>query len=146
MTVEEFASASICSVDPMNMSTAYWPASWHSTRFDRSDPSCAGEEHVRAGGDVALHAHFAAEAVHRLHPAALDGRDQRRMRVERPVPADLPAQAQLLAVGRQDEFDRRGVEADPVIERRHPVPLVDPAHRHHRHQDLHLADLARDRG
>ena len=39
VTVEEFASASICKVEPMNMSIAYCPASWHSTRFDRSDPS-----------------------------------------------------------------------------------------------------------
>ena len=35
VTVEELASPSSCSVDPMNMSTAYWPASWHSARFDR---------------------------------------------------------------------------------------------------------------
>ena len=27
VTVEELASASICSDDPMNMSIAYWPAS-----------------------------------------------------------------------------------------------------------------------
>jgi hypothetical protein len=39
VTVDELASRSICSEEPMNMSTAYWPASWHSTRLDRSEPS-----------------------------------------------------------------------------------------------------------
>ena len=39
VTVDELPSPSICSVEPMNMSTAYCPASWHSTRFERKEPS-----------------------------------------------------------------------------------------------------------
>ncbi len=35
----------------------------------------AGKEDIRAGADVLFHPQFAAEAVHALHPAALDGRD-----------------------------------------------------------------------
>ena len=39
VTVEELASASICSEEPTNRSIAYCPASWHSTRLDRRLPS-----------------------------------------------------------------------------------------------------------
>jgi hypothetical protein len=54
----------------------------------------AGEEHVRALGDVVLHAQLGTEAVHAFDPTGLDGRDQGRVRVERPVAADLTFEAQ----------------------------------------------------
>ena len=39
VTVDEWPSPSICRVEPMNRSTAYWPASWQSMRFERIEPS-----------------------------------------------------------------------------------------------------------
>ena len=87
-----------------------------------------------------------AEGVHRLDQAGFDRRDQRRMRVERPVPADLALQAERLAVGRQQQFDRRGVEADAVVEALHLVLGVDALDGHHRHQHLDLGDLRRVAG
>ena len=106
----------------------------------------AGEEHVRTRGDVVFHAQFGAEAMHAFDPAALDRRDQRRVRVERPVAADLAFQAQRLAVGRQDQLDGGGVEADAMVERLHLVSLVNTANRHHRHQHMHRLDMARVAG
>ncbi len=44
----------------------------------------AGEEHVGARADVVLHAQLGAEGMHRLDPAGLDRRDQRRVRVRAP--------------------------------------------------------------
>ncbi len=105
-----------------------------------------GEEHVRALGDVVLHAQLGAEAMHALDPASLDGRDQRRVRIERPVAADLAFQAEGFAVGRQDQLDGRGVETDAVVERLHVVFFVDAADRHHRHQHVHRLDVARVAG
>ena len=65
---------------------------------------------------------------------------QRRVRVQRPVAADLPLQAQLLAVGRQDQFNGGRAEPDPVIQGDDLVTLVDAAQRDHRLQDLHQPD------
>jgi hypothetical protein len=62
------------------------------------------------------------------------------------VPADLALQAERFAVGRQQELDRRGVEADAVVQPLHAVLGVDPLDRHHRHQHLDLADLRRIAG
>ncbi|KAF1053879.1 MAG: hypothetical protein GAK43_01201 [Stenotrophomonas maltophilia] len=102
----------------------------------------AGEEHVRARGDVTLYAQFGAEAVHALDPAAFDGGNQRGVRVERPVAADLAFQAEAFAVGGQDQFDGGGVEADAMVERLHVVFFVDAANRHHRHQHVYRLDVA----
>lgn len=126
----------------MKRSTPYCPASWQNTRFERRLPS-RPVENVGARRDVILHADFAAEAMHAVHPAGLDRGNERRMRIERPVRADLAFQAELFAVGRQQQFDRGRIEADAVIERRDAVAFVDAANRHHRHQDLQLADVTR---
>ena len=106
----------------------------------------AGKEHVRPRGDIVLHAQFGAEAMHRLDPAGFDRRDQRRVRVEHPVLRDLAAQAEFFAVGGQQQFDRRGVETDAVVERRDPVFGIDALERHHRHEDLHVGDMTRVTG
>jgi len=106
----------------------------------------AGEEHIRARGDVVLHAQFGAKAMHAFHPAAFDGRDQRRVRVEGPVAADLALQAEGFTVGGQDQFDGSGVEADAMVEGLHIVFFVDAADRHHRHQHMHRLDMARVAG
>ena len=89
---------------------------------------------------------FAAEAVDRLDPARLDRGDQRGVRVEHPVPGDPALQAELLAVGRQQQFDRGGVEPDTVIQRHHLMAFVDAADRDHRLEDLDVADVPRVAG
>ncbi|RMQ67513.1 hypothetical protein ALP99_05716 [Pseudomonas syringae pv. tomato] len=105
-----------------------------------------GEEHVRAGGDVVFHAQFGAETMHALDPAAFNGRDQGRVRVERPVAADFAFEPQRLAVGRQDQFDGGRVETDAVVQRLNVVFFVDAANRHHRHQHVDRLDVARVAG
>jgi hypothetical protein len=65
------------------------------------------------------------------------------MRIERPVPADLALEAEIRRVRRQQELDRRRVEADAVIQALDPVLGVDALDRHHRHQHLDLGDLRR---
>ena len=54
------------------------------------------------------------------------------MRIEHEVSADLAAQPELLAIGRQQELDCGRVESDAVIEGGHAVPLVDASNREHR--------------
>jgi hypothetical protein len=58
------------------------------------------------------------------------------------VHCDSPLEAELLAVGGQQKFDRCGVEADAVIQRDHPVAFVDPADGDHGLEDLDVADVA----
>jgi hypothetical protein len=106
-------------------------------------PVAAGEEHVGTRGHVRLHADFGAEAVHRLDEARLDRGDQRRVRIERPVLADFSLQAEIRRVRRQQQLDRRRVEADAVVEARDAVLGVDALDGHHRHQHLDLGDLRR---
>lgn len=55
----------------------------------------------------------------------------------------LAAQAELLAVGRQQELDRGGVEADAVVQPLHAVGRVDALERQHGGQDLALGDGGR---
>lgn len=50
----------------------------------------AGEEHIRARGDVVFHAQFGAEAMHALHPTAFNRRDQCGVRVEVQLRQILP--------------------------------------------------------
>ncbi len=57
--------------------------------------------------------------------------------------ADLALQAERLGIGRQQQLDRRGVEADAVVEALHAVLGIDALDRHHGHQHLDLADLRR---
>ena len=103
----------------------------------------AREPHVGARADVVVHPDLRAEAVDLLDPARFDRGNQRRVRIERPVRADLALQAELLAVGRQQQLDRRGVEADPVVQALDPVRLVEALDREHRGQDLRFGDRGR---
>ena len=52
----------------------------------------------------------------------------------------LPFRPELLAVGRQQQLDRGGVEADAVIEPADAIGCVDPLDGEHRRQDLRLGD------
>jgi hypothetical protein len=65
------------------------------------------------------------------------------MRVKRPILADLSAQPERLAVGREQQFDGRRIEPDAVVERSNLMSLVDSADHQHADQDLQLVDLAR---
>ena len=60
------------------------------------------------------------------------------MRVQREMGGDLALQAQLLAVGRQQQLDRGGVEADAVVQPPHAIGRIDALDRQHRRQDLRL--------
>ena len=105
-----------------------------------------GEEDVRTGGNIVLHADFGAEAVARLDTTRFDGGNQRRMWIQRPVGADLALQAQLRGVGREQQLDGGGVEADAVVESLDAVLGVNAFQSHHRHQHLHVGDLCRVTG
>jgi hypothetical protein len=74
------------------------------------------EEDVGPGADIVFHAQFGAEGMHRFDEAGLDRRDQRRVRIQRPVAGDLAAQAERFGIGRQEQFDGGGVEADAVVQ------------------------------
>src|SRR5579863_1843671 len=56
------------------------------------------EKNVGSRGNVLFHPIFIAEAVHALNPSALDGWNQRRLRIENPVTADLAFEAELLSI------------------------------------------------
>ncbi|SAQ22797.1 Uncharacterised protein [Klebsiella michiganensis] len=68
------------------------------------------------------------------------------MRVQRPVFTDFALQAELFAVGRQQQFDGGGVKADPVVQGLHLMLGVDAFNRHHCHQDMFLLNQARIAG
>ena len=101
-----------------------------------------GKEDVWAGADILFHPQLAAEAVHAFYPAALNCRNQRWMRVQGPVLTDFAFQTELFTVGWQQQFNRRGVEADTVVQRLYLMFRVDAFNRHHRHQDVFLFDQA----
>jgi hypothetical protein len=56
---------------------------------------------------------------------------------------NLAAQSERLAVGRQQKFDRPGIESNSVVERVHLVPLINTANDHHSHENLKISDLPR---
>jgi hypothetical protein len=81
-----------------------------------------------------------------LNPSALDRRDQRRMRVQREVSGDLAFQPQAFGVGRQQQLDRRGIEANAVVEALDAVRGIDALDRHHPSHNLGLRHLRRVAG
>ena len=68
------------------------------------------------------------------------------MRVQGPVFTDFAFESELFAVGWQQQLDRCGVKANPVVQGLHLVFSVDAFNRHHRHQDMFLFDQARVTG
>ena len=116
----------------------------HPVRPHRAVPPV--EVDVRSGAHVLVHADFRAEAVDLLDPAGLDGGDQRRVRVERPMGADLALEAKLVGVGRQQQLDGGGIEADAVVEPLDAVLGIDALDGHHRRQDHGFRDLRRVAG
>ncbi len=100
-------------------------------------------KHVGTRTDIVFHPQLGAERIDRLDKARFDGWDQGGVGVERPVARDLAFQAQRLRVGRQQQFDGGGVEADTVIEAVDFILGIDALDRHHRHQHLDLGDLRR---
>ena len=77
----------------------------------------AGEEHIGPGADVVLHAELGAERVDRSprSPASIAGISA-GCGFSAQWLADLALQAQRLGIGRQQQLDRGGVEADAVVE------------------------------
>jgi hypothetical protein len=103
----------------------------------------AGEENIGPSADIGLHAKFGAKRMHALDKAGLDRRDQRRVRVERPMLADLAFQPERFRIGRQDQLDRRRIEADAVVQAIDAIFGVNSLDRHHGHQNLYFRDLGR---
>ena len=68
------------------------------------------------------------------------------MRIERPVPADFSLEAERIRIGGEQQLDRRGVEADAVIEAVDFIFGIDALDGHHRHQDLDFRNLRRVAG
>ena len=79
-----------------------------------------------------------------LDEARLDGRDERGMGIEHPARRDLALEAQLRAVGRQEQLDGRGGVAESVVERLHAVGGVD-AFQGHIGKDHRQQEQAHDR-
>ena len=102
-----------------------------------------GGKNIRSGGSVSFHADLSPETKPPFDPSRLDRRNHRRQRIGHPILADFPLEPKLLAIGRQQELDRGGVEPDAVVERLDFVFLVDAAERDHRHEDLHIGDRGR---
>ena len=75
-----------------------------------------------------------------LDPAGLDRGNQRGMRIERPVGANLAPEAQLLAVGGKQELDCSGVEADAVIEPADAIGGIEALDREHCRENLSFGD------
>ena len=59
---------------------------------------------------------------------------------------DFAFESELFAVGWQQQFDRCGIKANPVVQGLHLVFSVDAFNRHHRHQDVFLFNQARVAG
>ncbi len=68
------------------------------------------------------------------------------MRIQRPVFTDFAFQAELFAVGGQQQFNSSGIKADTVVKRLHLMLRVDAFDRHHRHQNVFLLNQARVAG
>src|ERR1700751_3381627 len=103
----------------------------------------SGKEDIRACRDILIHSNFATETVNAFDPAAFDCGDHCRMRVERPVFADLSAQSKRLSIGRQKKFDGCSIEANSVIQGVNLMPLVYAADHHHADKNLQLIDVTR---
>lgn len=109
-------------------------------------PVASREENIRTGGGVALHADLSAHGENSLDPAGFDGRDHGRQRVDHPITADFAFEPELLAIGRQEEFDGGSVEPHAVVQGLHSVFFVNAAQSHHAHEHLHIRDGRRIAG
>src|SRR5581483_259039 len=69
----------------------------------------ADEEPVRPRGDVGFHAELRPEGMYRLHETRFDRRNQRRMRVDRPIFTDLAPQSEIGRVSGQEQLDGGGI-------------------------------------
>jgi hypothetical protein len=111
--------------------------------LERSEPSAPVKKNIRSRCYVALHSDFASKAMHTLDPSAFDCGDERRMRIENPVRADLSAQAQRFAVCWQQQFDGRSIKPNAVIQASHTMPLINSADHQHGHQYLNIGNRSR---
>ena len=65
------------------------------------------------------------------------------MRVKRPVRGDLALEPELVGIGRKQQLDRGGVEADAMVQPLDPVFRVDALDGQHSSQDLRFRDAGR---
>src|ERR1700723_1740101 len=61
----------------------------------------SGKKDIRACRYILIHPDFTAEGMDALDPSTFDCRDECRMRVQRPVLADLPTETERLSVSWQ---------------------------------------------
>jgi hypothetical protein len=94
VTVDEFASTSICSVAPMNASIPLLPGQLVKDPVGAETSVASCEEDIGTGANVFLHADLASKRMDALYPAAFNGRNQGRVGIQGPVPAYFPAQAE----------------------------------------------------
>src|SRR5437879_5131866 len=78
-----------------------------------------------------------------LDPTALNGRNERGMRVQDAVFTDFAVEAERFAIRRQQQFDGGGIETDAVVERPNTMSLVHAANDHHADKNLQVRDVAR---
>src|SRR5579859_8146303 len=76
-------------------------------------------------------------------PTALNSRNKRGMRVERPVFTDFAAKTERLAIRRQQQFDGGSVETNAVVQRPNAVSFVHAANDHHADKNLQIGDVPR---
>jgi hypothetical protein len=103
----------------------------------------SGKKDIWTCRDVLIHSNFAAETVNAFDPAAFDCGDHCRVRVQRPVFADLSAQPKRLPIRRQKKFNGRRIEANSMIQRVNLMPFIYSADRHHADKNLQIVDVAR---
>jgi hypothetical protein len=65
------------------------------------------------------------------------------MRVKRPVRRNLALEPELFGIGRKQQLDRGGVEADAMVQPLDPVFRIDALDGHHGGQDLRFRDAGR---
>ncbi len=65
------------------------------------------------------------------------------MRIQRPVGAGLALQSKLLAVRRQQQFNRGGIKANSVIQNLRVVLGVNRLHGQHGHENAQVVDQSR---
>ncbi|MMZ60556.1 hypothetical protein D1872_226560 [compost metagenome] len=68
------------------------------------------------------------------------------MRIQGPVLGNLPFQAKLFTIGRQQKLNRCSIKANAVIKRLHLMFSINTLDRHHAHQDLQFSNILRITG
>ena len=76
----------------------------------------ACEKNIGPRRNVFLHTQFTAEAVHALYKTGFNSGYQCRVWIQCPVGTNFSLQAQLLAIGRQQQLNGCGIKANAMIQ------------------------------